>query len=183
MTAIADELVFERHRQVTVRLNDIRAHPEKHRHTFDELMACCTVMDCVDGRLMDAHGGLAGTVSACRGKRCDVLDGPCACGAWHKLEEKEAVLAEERLVRAIQDIIEEWHVESVQSLHLSVPIAGYARLIIRQDSERLRAYLTGAPNGPHDAQSWHLMYLEPKDDPSAFIRSIPEWLAGRFEVK
>lgn len=29
-------------------------------------------------------------------ERCDILDGPCACGAWHKPDEWESRLAESR---------------------------------------------------------------------------------------
>jgi hypothetical protein len=62
------------------KLKDIREHPERHRHDFDALAACCVVDGALDMRLMDAHEGLSGHNG---GSRCDVSRGPCSCGAWH----------------------------------------------------------------------------------------------------
>lgn len=59
-------------------LKDIHQHPDKHRHDFDGLQQCCMIDGAIDVSLMDAHGGLAGP-----GQRCDVKEGPCACGGWH----------------------------------------------------------------------------------------------------
>jgi hypothetical protein len=59
---------------------DIRANPDRHRHTFDELKACCMVSGALCLSLMERHEGLCGQNG---GKKCDVLRGPCACGAWH----------------------------------------------------------------------------------------------------
>lgn len=61
-------------------LQDIREHPEKHRHDFDGLLRCSVINGTVDPRLMEAHEGMAG---ANGGSRCDVSRGPCGCGAWH----------------------------------------------------------------------------------------------------
>ncbi len=61
------------------RMKDIKENPERHKHDFDGLIACCTMDGVLDTRLMDAHEGLA----AGHGSRCDVSRGPCACGAWH----------------------------------------------------------------------------------------------------
>lgn len=63
------------------RLKDIKDHPERHRHSFGALQACCFVDGALDMRLMDAHSGAIGRVNG--SIRCDVNDGPCACGAWH----------------------------------------------------------------------------------------------------
>lgn len=65
-----------------VKLVDVKEHPEKHRHTFDELMTCCNIEGCIDTMLLDAHEkcafiGMNGDVP------CDVIKGPCSCGAWH----------------------------------------------------------------------------------------------------
>ena len=62
---------------VKERLADIKAHPERHLHDFPELQACCGVKGKLSMQLLDAHPkrGPKG--------RCDVLHGPCACGAWH----------------------------------------------------------------------------------------------------
>lgn len=58
------------------RRQDIREHPEQHRHSFPGLQWCCTVDGAVDTGLMEAHEGVLGG-------RCDVALGPCSCGAWH----------------------------------------------------------------------------------------------------
>lgn len=63
-------------------LQEIRDAPEKHRHTYDDLQKCCIVNGALDVGLVDAHSGLATFPGDTRGK-CDVFDGPCACGAWH----------------------------------------------------------------------------------------------------
>lgn len=63
-------------------LEDIRVHPENHRHNFSELQACCTIGGAVDVGLVDAHQEYA-PVGRNGGRACDVTSGPCACGAWH----------------------------------------------------------------------------------------------------
>ncbi len=64
------------------RLIDIKARPELHRHTFAELQTCCTLGGVVHVGLLDAHAKYAPTGNN-GGKRCDVIQGACACGAWH----------------------------------------------------------------------------------------------------
>lgn len=66
--------------EIQSRLRDIREHPEKHRHSFEELQRCCMIDDVLDLRLMEEHEGVYGSNG---GRRCDVSSGPCACGAWH----------------------------------------------------------------------------------------------------
>ncbi len=63
-------------------LKDLREHPERHSHNFEELTACCTIDGVIDVSLMEAHSQYVkfGTNS---GVHCDVSSGPCACGAWH----------------------------------------------------------------------------------------------------
>ena len=63
-------------------LNDIREHHERHRHAFDGLTACCFIGGAVDIALMDAHERYA-SCGTNGGVRCDVTEGPCACGGWH----------------------------------------------------------------------------------------------------
>lgn len=58
------------------RLKNIRSHPEQHLHDFLGLQACCTTNGILDLGLVEAHEGLTG-------RRCDVVAGPCSCGAWH----------------------------------------------------------------------------------------------------
>lgn len=65
------------------KLIDIKAHPENHRHDFTSLIHCCTDdTGAVDAGLLQAHAGLLGRNG---GIACDVLEGPCSCGAWHKV--------------------------------------------------------------------------------------------------
>lgn len=65
------------------RLEDIKKCPENHLHgDFGALVACCLINGAIDLSLMEAHSkhGLLGSNG---GTACDVLSGPCACGAWH----------------------------------------------------------------------------------------------------
>jgi len=59
-------------------LVDIKANPERHRHTFDQLKACCFYDGALDIDLMQKHEGLG------PGARCDVLYGGCSCGTFHR---------------------------------------------------------------------------------------------------
>lgn len=63
-------------------LEDIRTHPEQHRHTFAELQLCCLVGGALDLSLVDAHSEYI-DLGTNGGVRCDVISGPCSCGAWH----------------------------------------------------------------------------------------------------
>lgn len=60
-------------------MEDIKNHPEKHKHDFISLQMCCTVDGAVDLALMEAHPALGWN----GGTKCDVSEGPCACGGWH----------------------------------------------------------------------------------------------------
>lgn len=68
--------------KVEAKLKDIAAHPENHKHTFQALQACCLIDGVLDMRVMDAHAEHA-DLGTNGGRRCDVVSGPCACGAWH----------------------------------------------------------------------------------------------------
>ncbi len=63
------------------KLAEILEHPERHRHDYSDLLACSTDGDAIDSEILDAHA----TVKLGRngGVDCDVVSGPCACGAWH----------------------------------------------------------------------------------------------------
>jgi hypothetical protein len=62
------------------RRREIVSHPEKHRHDYNGLVACCMVDGALDTMLMQAHEGIYGSNG---GVKCDVSSGPCSCGAWH----------------------------------------------------------------------------------------------------
>ena len=64
------------------RLKEIREHPEKHRHDFSGLQACCLIDGALDTAVMEAHEVYA-SQGTNGGRRCDVSSGPCSCGAWH----------------------------------------------------------------------------------------------------
>jgi hypothetical protein len=64
------------------KLAHIKSHPAEHRHDFLELVRCCTLHGVIDGRLLEAHQQYAG-LGRNGGVACDVVDGPCSCGAWH----------------------------------------------------------------------------------------------------
>jgi len=64
------------------KLQDIKDHPGRHRHTFEALQLCCFHDGALDTRLMDAHETYASTGTN-GSRRCDVTSGPCSCGAWH----------------------------------------------------------------------------------------------------
>ena len=61
------------------RLEEIKQQPQSHRHTFDELTACCTIDGAVDVGLLDAHA----IADPKTGIKHDVKTGACCCGAWH----------------------------------------------------------------------------------------------------
>ncbi|MDO8494925.1 MAG: hypothetical protein Q7S32_00155 [bacterium] len=63
-------------------LKDIEEHPERHRHDFNELTACCIIEGAFVMYLMEAHSKGA-PLGRNGGVACDVVSGPCACGAWH----------------------------------------------------------------------------------------------------
>lgn len=63
-------------------LADIQAHPEAHKHTFDDLYRCSVVASnnphgyVLDVRVLEAHHDIVRP-------GCDVTEGSCACGAIH----------------------------------------------------------------------------------------------------
>ena len=64
------------------KLKDVPELPERHRHDFGSLQRCCIVDGVLDLRLLEAHQTYA-SLGTNGGRRCDVVKGPCACGAWH----------------------------------------------------------------------------------------------------
>ena len=66
------------------RIEDVIAHSERHDHYgMSEVNACCTVDGNFYWMLLVAHGAYA-TLGHNPSEECDALEGPCACGAWHK---------------------------------------------------------------------------------------------------
>ena len=63
-------------------LEDIKTHPERHRHTFKELYECCVIGGILRADLMEAHEFYA-PVGRNGGRNCDVIEGACSCGGWH----------------------------------------------------------------------------------------------------
>lgn len=68
---------------------DLKANPERHRHTFDQLRVCCFDGGALDVDLMQRHEGLG-----LNGARCDVVAGWCACGTTHPPESVVEQIAE-----------------------------------------------------------------------------------------
>jgi len=64
------------------KLKEIKEHPERHRHTFEVLQGCCFHDGALATQIMEAHEQHACT-GRNGGRSCDVISGPCACGAWH----------------------------------------------------------------------------------------------------
>ena len=64
------------------KIDDIRDYPENHRHDFEGLIACCMRDRAIDLSVMEAHEKYI-DIGCNGGKRCDVIEGPCACDAWH----------------------------------------------------------------------------------------------------
>jgi len=64
-------------------LEDIRTNPLDHVHVdLNSLESCCFIDEAVDLLLIDAHSEHA-PLGRNGGVACDVLSGPCSCGAWH----------------------------------------------------------------------------------------------------
>ena len=55
-------------------------HPEYHRHAYNDLVACCMEDGVLNTELLQCHEGAFGSNG---GVKCDVMEGPCACGGWH----------------------------------------------------------------------------------------------------
>lgn len=66
------------------KLENIKNEPHKHIHSFDELMDCCRIDDALNLSLIDAHSEYV-NLGTNGGVKCDVTEGPCACGAWHHM--------------------------------------------------------------------------------------------------
>lgn len=65
------------------RIKDIKTHPERHKHfNLEELTNCCMNGEAINLMLMDLHSQYV-DMGTNGGVRCDVREGPCACGAWH----------------------------------------------------------------------------------------------------
>lgn len=60
-------------------IEDIKAHPETHAYSFEDLTRCCTIDGVFDTRVMEAHSDYV-DLGSNGGVQCDTT---CACGAWH----------------------------------------------------------------------------------------------------
>ena len=73
-----------------VRLQHIKDYPGQHVHfDVERLMSCCMVdmghgYFAVVAQLMDAHQQYT-PLGRNGDHNCDVMDGPCNCGAWHNV--------------------------------------------------------------------------------------------------
>lgn len=64
-------------------LQEIQDFPERHMHVdLSSLNSCCLIGGAIDLGLIDAHSQYV-NMGSNGGIRCDVVSGPCACGAWH----------------------------------------------------------------------------------------------------
>ena len=64
-------------------LQEIKEHPERHMHvSLSELHSCCFISGATDPALINAHSQYI-DMGSNGGRRCDVVRGPCACGAYH----------------------------------------------------------------------------------------------------
>ena len=70
----------ERMKAIQQRLDEITDYPARHQHSFVDLLACCTVNGVLDLNLLETHKAC---VPQRNPSKCDVLSGPCSCGAWH----------------------------------------------------------------------------------------------------
>lgn len=66
--------------QYEAKLKDLKEHPEKHHHDWNQLHACCMIDGALDLSLVDAHREFSDPRS---NGSCDVVSGPCCCGGWH----------------------------------------------------------------------------------------------------
>ena len=64
------------------KIKDIKKHPENHKHDYEKLQMCCCHEGSIDLELMDVHSQLV-DIGTNGGVKCDVIEGPCSCGAWH----------------------------------------------------------------------------------------------------
>jgi len=64
---------------LAAKLRDIEEHPERHHHDFDGLQRCCMILGALDTLVAESHPALGMN----GGRKCDVVRGPCSCGAWH----------------------------------------------------------------------------------------------------
>lgn len=63
-------------------IQDIKDHPENHKHDFAGLQQCCFINGAIDCSVMEAHSKYV-DLGTNGGVKCDTTSGPCACGAWH----------------------------------------------------------------------------------------------------
>ena len=65
------------------KIENIKNNPEEHKHTYDDLITCCRAPDgSLDLSIIDIHSKYV-DLGTNGGIKCDTIEGPCACGAWH----------------------------------------------------------------------------------------------------
>lgn len=72
-------------------IEEIKQHPEKHVHEMNALLVCASFNGAINTAVLTAHADYLdfGTNG---GVKCDVVLGPCSCGAWHMKEEERTQL-------------------------------------------------------------------------------------------
>jgi hypothetical protein len=69
--------------ELRVMIDQLRHHPERHVHRFrEELEKCCKVNGQFAPVLLELHY-IYSKIHNANNDPCDVLEGPCTCGAWH----------------------------------------------------------------------------------------------------
>jgi len=74
--------------EIIDRINDIHEHPENHKHSYNDLLKCSLVKGILDLALLQAHQDFV-DLGSNGGVKCDTVEGPCACGAWHEKSENK----------------------------------------------------------------------------------------------
>lgn len=69
------------------KITHIAEHPSDHVHEYLELIECCTINGAIDTSLIEVHSKFV-DLGSNGGIKCDSIEGPCACGAWHEKEQK-----------------------------------------------------------------------------------------------
>lgn len=73
-------------RNPDVVIEEIRKNPEKHVHEMNALLVCASFNGAINTAVLTAHSEYL-NLGTNGGIRCDVILGPCSCGAWHRKED------------------------------------------------------------------------------------------------
>lgn len=72
-------------------IEEIKKNPEKHIHEMNALLVCASFNGAINTAVLTAHSEYL-DLGTNGGVKCDVILGPCSCGAWHMKEEKRTQL-------------------------------------------------------------------------------------------